>query len=330
MAEKEQGQPFRLSLSPAEVRATLAASGLAPLSRLGQNFLIDGNVAGKIMTALEPGTEDLVIEIGPGPGFLSAALALRAGRFLAVEIDPGMARVAAQRLAPFPSARVLKGDALKEDLAKLVATGMELPAAPEPAVATTPPARRLKVFSNLPYYITTPLLFKVLEEYRRLPPGGPAADRGIFMVQREVADRILATPGGKAYGVLTLAIQYYSLASLVAVVSRHSFWPAPDVDSALIRLDFRDVPAAPMASEDLLPVVRGAFGQRRKKISNSLAASPDLGLSREEAREALVAAGVDPDRRGETLSLEEFVRLAGEWKNIREERAARTGRGGSP
>lgn len=304
----------------------MAANGLAPLSRLGQNFLIDGNVAGKIIAALEPGPDDLVLEIGPGPGFLSAALAARAGRFLAVEIDPGMAQVAAQRLSPFPWARVVKADALKVDLLELVASGLELPSG---AASSSGSGPRLKVFSNLPYYITTPLLMKVLEEFRRLPAGSPAADRGVFMVQKEVADRILAEPGGKDYGVLTLAVQYYSQASPVCTVSRHSFWPAPDVDSVVIRLDFRDVPAAPLAPQDLFPVVRGAFGQRRKKVANSLAASPALMMSREDAYKALAAAGVDPDRRGETLSLDEFVRLASEWKRISEERASEAGRGGA-
>ena len=337
MTEREQEQLFHLS--PAEVKGALAASGLAPLSRLGQNFLIDGNVARKIVAALEPGPDDLVLEIGPGPGFLSVTLAAPAGRFLAVEIDPGMAKMAAQRLSPFPSAQVLKADALKADLTELVATGWQLSAAAASAASATAspaaaagvrPPPRLKVFSNLPYYITTPLLMKVLEESRRLPAGFPTPDRGIFMVQKEVAARILAKPGGKDYGILTLAVQYYSQASLVCTVSRNSFWPAPDVDSVVIRLDFRAIPAAPLAPEDLFPVVRGAFGQRRKKIANALAASPGLSLSRDDAYRALAAAGVDPDRRGETLSLDEFVRLATEWKRISEQRAIEAGRGGAP
>ena len=327
MTEEEQGQPFpgdRVRLSPAEVRDSLAASGLSPLSRLGQNFLVDGNVAEKIISALDPGIDDLIIEIGPGPGYISAVLAAKAGRFLAVEIDPGMAAMTEQRLAAWPSARVVKANALKVDLAALVASGAELPArvVDGPARETAGGPHRLKFFSNLPYYITTPLLMKILEENRNFPPGFAAAGRAIFMVQREVADRILASPGGKEYGVLTLAVQYYSKPTLVAMVSRRSFWPAPDVDSALVQLEFRDISAAPLSPEEFFPVVRGAFGQRRKKVANSLAAYPALEMSRDEARLALEAIGVDSDRRGETLSMEEFVRLAIEWRHLKAGRAA--------
>jgi 16S rRNA (adenine1518-N6/adenine1519-N6)-dimethyltransferase len=293
-----------------QIQAELAGAGLAPLARLGQCFLVAPHVVERIRGALEGRPDDLLIEIGPGPGTITRLLADDAGRVVAVEIDPGLAALAGKRTAGLTHVAVLLGDALDTPLADLVKAGLGL-VAPEPA-------RRVKVFSNLPYYITTPLLFKVMEEAAGLTATGlPPVDRAVLMVQREVGERFLARPGTKDYGILTVAVGYYSVATEVARVSRHSFWPSPEVDSVIVRLDFAAVPARPVAPADFFPVLRAAFGQRRKKLVNCLAAAPSLGLDRAAAEAAATAAGVDPGRRGETLDFEEFTHLAAAVRTVR-------------
>lgn len=273
--------------SPAVLKRLLAQAGLAPRHHLGQNFLIDPGVLAKIVAAADLTDQDLAVEIGPGLGVLTRALAERAGRVLALELDPGMVAVLKANLGESPNVSVVQGDALRIDLQTLLAERQ-------------PPAGgKVKVVANLPYYITTPILMRLLEEV-----GG--WERAVLMVQREVADRLLAAPGSKAFGVLSLAVQYYATGEVVTSVGRRSFWPAPDVESAVVRLWRRETPPVTAPREVLFAAIRAGFGQRRKTLGNALASR----WGRETALNALQTAGIDPQRRGETLSLAEYAVLA--------------------
>lgn len=262
----------------------LARFNLAPLTRLGQHFLVDPGVLDKIMAATDPGAGDTILEIGPGLGTVTRALAPRVARVIAVEVDRGLLRALEYTLRGLANVRVVGGDALKLDLADLLAG--EGPA---------------KVVSNLPYYITTPLIFRLLD-------AGPFP-RLVLMVQEEVARRLAAGPGTPAYGALTVNVAARYRVGVVARVSRQAFYPVPGVDSTVLVLHPRP-PREPAPSRRTLEaVVRAAFGQRRKTLTGALAGG-ELGLERAAVRRAVELAGIDGGRRGETLSLEEFENLA--------------------
>lgn len=277
--------------SPAFVRRLLRERGLRPNRRWGQNFLIDGNVLARVVEAAGLGPGDGVLEIGPGLGALTRELAARVRRVLAVEIDPGLYEALAQEtLADLTNVRVLHADFLELELASVVPA--ELGPGRHPVVA------------NIPYSITSPVVIRLLE-HRAL------FDRAVLMVQKEVADRLTAAPGTKDYGSLTLFVHLFAEARSVRFVSRRAFFPAPEVDSEIVRLDIRPEPRYPGIDPDrYLAVVHAAFQQRRKSLGNALT-GPALGWSKEEARARLAAAGIDPTRRGETLTPDEFSRLAG-------------------
>lgn len=276
--------------SPAEVAALLRQRGIRPNRRWGQNFLIDGNLLQKVVDAGELQPEDGVLEIGPGLGVLTRALAERAGKVLAVEIDPALyATLTEQTLADLSHVRVVHADFLKLDLER------EIPALLGPG--------RHPVVANIPYSVTSPVVVRLLEH-------AALFDRIVVMVQKEVADRLTAAPDSSDYGSLTLFVHLYAEARRVAFVPRRAFLPAPDVDSAIVRLDVLPQRRFPeMPAERYLAVVHAAFRQRRKNLGNALT-GPPLSWSREEARAALAAAGIDPMRRGETLTPDEFARLA--------------------
>jgi 16S rRNA (adenine1518-N6/adenine1519-N6)-dimethyltransferase len=282
--------PINLT-SPAAVAELLRRRNLHPRRRWGQNFLIDGNLLRKVADAAEIQPDQAVLEVGPGLGALTRALAERARQVLAIEIDPGLyAALTEETVADLPNVRVLRADALSLDLAQTV---------PE----VLGPGRHA-IVANIPYSITSPLIVRFLE-HRAL------FDRVVLMVQREVADRLTAPPNTSDYGSLTLFTHLYADARRVAIVPRRAFLPAPEVDSAIVRLDLLTGPR--YCSEDperYLAVVHAAFRQRRKSLANSLT-GPPLGWTREEARAALAAVGIDPIRRGESLTPEEFARLAG-------------------
>lgn len=287
MPEKTPAGPIPAVPSAAAIKRLLRESGLAPRHRLGQNFLVDPLVLAAILRAADLSRADVAIEIGPGLGVLTQGLAQQAGRVLALELDPGFLAILRQRLADAANVELVQGDALRADLAALV-NGSQPPA-----------PGRVKVVANLPYYITTPLLMRLLEEV-----GG--WERAVLMVQREVADRLLAAPGGKSYGMLSLAVGYYARGEMVAPVGRNSFWPAPDVDSAVVRLWRREAPPVDAPQDILFAAIKAAFAQRRKTLSNTLGAR----WPREQVLAALAEVDIDPQRRGETLSLEEFGTLA--------------------
>ena len=269
---------------PGVTRHILKAFDLHASKRLGQNFLIHGGTVEAIVETADICPGDRVLEIGPGIGTLTQGLAEAGASVTAVELDKKLPAVLAETLSGYDRVRIVGGDILKTDI---------------PALMGEEP---FKVVANLPYYITTPILLTLLE--RRLP-----ITRIVTMVQREVAERMIALPGGRDYGALSVAVQYYTEPRLAIEVSPRCFLPPPAVESAVMDCVVRKTP--PVAVEDekhFFRVVRAAFGQRRKTIGNAL---KSLGLPRDILQGALSKAGIDPLRRGETLSLSEFAALAG-------------------
>ena len=250
--------------------------------KLGQNFLIDEQVVRQIVAAAELSEADTVLEVGPGIGTLTQGLAESKAQVVAVELDTRLLPVLATTLEGYDNVRVVHGDILKVDI-------MEEVGAPS-----------FKVCANLPYYITTPIIFALLE--KRLP-----MERLVAMVQKEVAERMAAQPGGKEYGALSVAIQYYTVPEIAFIVPPTSFIPAPAVDSAVIVCKRREKPPVEVCDEALFfRVVKAAFSLRRKMLSNSL---KNMGIKSEQVAKWLELAGVDGKRRAETLSLEDFAKL---------------------
>jgi 16S rRNA (adenine1518-N6/adenine1519-N6)-dimethyltransferase len=272
------------------VRDLLRRYDVRPSRRRGQNFLIDRNALERVLAAAELAPEDGVLEIGPGLGALTRALAERARKVLAVEVDPRLvAALQTETLADLPQVTLIQDDFLALDLADLL--GRELGEG------------RHDVVANIPYSITGPVIARLLEQTVRLK-------RIVLMVQKEVGRRLAARPGTPEYGALSLLAQFYAEVETVGIVSPRCFFPAPEVDSAIIRLRIRTSPRFPgIDPERFFGVVHAAFQQRRKRLLNSLTGSIDLGWSRERAAAALAAAGIDPGRRGEGLSAEEFAAL---------------------
>lgn len=261
----------------------LKAFGLHMSKKLGQNFLIDAGIVQGIVDAAQIHLGDHVLEIGPGIGTLTQGLAEAGADVTAVELDKKLPAVLAETLKAYDRVRIVPGDILKVDI---------------PALMGQEP---FKVVANLPYYITTPILMTLLE--RRLP-----ITMMVTMVQKEVAERMTARPGSRSYGALSVAVQYYTEPEIVLNVPPRSFIPAPEVDSVVIACRVRSVPAVKVSEEKLFfRVVRAAFGQRRKTLANALRGG---GFPKEQVRAAMERAQMDPQRRGETLSLEEFGRLA--------------------
>ncbi|MGN1383371.1 MAG: 16S rRNA (adenine(1518)-N(6)/adenine(1519)-N(6))-dimethyltransferase RsmA [Eubacterium sp.] len=254
----------------------------------GQNFLIDPDVIDGIAEGAALGQDDFVLEIGPGIGVLTSEICRRAGKAASIEIDPHMVEVLHDTLAEFSNVHVIQQDVLKADLNQIIADERGS-------------CGRVKVLGNLPYYITTPIIMKLLTEH--VP-----AECIVIMMQKEVADRIRANPGSRTYGALSVTVQYYCEVSEVMEVPRQCFMPQPKVDSAVLRLDVRSKPAVDVKDEAMFfRCVKAGFSQRRKTLLNSLMT---MGESRDRIRGALERAEIDPRRRAETLSLEEFGRLS--------------------
>jgi len=274
--------------SSQQVKRLLAERGLRPKRRLGQNFLTDRNTLEKIIQASGAGPGVDVIEIGPGLGVVTLDLARTGARVVCVEADRDLEPALRESLADYPEVEIVIGDFLRLDL---------------PAFLSERSERPWTVVANLPYYITTPIIASLIE-------AGSAVSRAVLMVQSEVADRLRAAPGTDSYGSLSVFVQYHCVVESVARVSRNVFYPAPEVDSEVVSLTMREKPAVIVDDHALFGgIVRAAFGKRRKTLLNALSAS-ELGWDKTRALRVLVAAGIDPERRGETLSLEEFARLA--------------------
>ncbi|MCL1982047.1 MAG: 16S rRNA (adenine(1518)-N(6)/adenine(1519)-N(6))-dimethyltransferase RsmA [Clostridiales bacterium] len=285
--------------SPAVIMALKEKHKFRISKSLGQNFLVDQNIINKIIESAEIGEGDLVLEIGAGMGVLTAAAAEKAARVVAVEIDKNLLPVLKDALDGYGNIDIVNGDVLKMDLSELVGRSREGTAAAGAAAAGS---GKTVVIGNLPYYITTPAIMKVLEEKM-------AVERIVVMVQKEVADRIGAKPGTKAYGAITAAINYYCTISVEKDVPRDVFFPRPNVDSAILRLDVRKEPPVSLVDEKaFFACIKAGFGKRRKTLQNALAGL--YGLGKQEVGEALQSAAIDPSRRAETLSIEEFAALA--------------------
>lgn len=275
--------------NPANTAAVLQKYQFRFQKKFGQNFLIDANILEKIIGAAQIGTDDFVLEIGPGIGTMTQYLCERAREVAAVEIDARLIPVLEDTLQEYGNVRVIHADILKLDLSALVQERNG--------------GRPIAVVANLPYYITTPIVMRLLEG------GAPIASITV-MVQKEVAERMQAGPGGKEYGALSLAVQYYAKPEIAAYVPPTCFMPKPGVGSAVIRLQKRDRPGARAADEKLMfAVIRAAFGQRRKTLANSLG-NAGLGISKEKARELICGLGLSETVRGEALTLEQFAALS--------------------
>ena len=278
--------------SPSTMAKIREKHGFRHSKSLGQNFLSDIHIIEDIVDGSDIEPEDLVIEIGPGMGVLTAAAAERAGKVIAVEIDKKLIPILKETLAEYDNVEVINADIMKTDLTEIVEAN-------RPA-----DGGKVRVIGNLPYYITTPIIMKLLEE--NVP-----ADSITIMMQKEVADRIKAGPGGKDYGALTVAVNFYCTITHVADAPKEVFVPRPKVDSAVIRLDLRkECPVDLIDHKIFFETVKGGFGQRRKTLLNSLTGV--RGLPKPEIADALDAAGIDPKRRAETLSLDEFAAVANE------------------
>ena len=261
---------------------------------LGQNFLIDDNVIDKIIARSRLSETDKIIEVGPGIGTLTREMGKTAQNVVAIEIDKTLIPILKETLADLDNVEVVNEDILKVDIQGLI--NEKLDGGP------------VKLIANLPYYITTPIVMKFLEE------DIPVTDI-VVMVQKEVADRMNAKPSTKDYGALSVAVQYYCDTEIVAKAPRHMFVPQPNVDSIVIGLHVRSERKYKVDNEDIFfKTVKASFGQRRKTLLNSLGG---LGfLTKDQIKEALQAANIDAKRRGETLSIDEFANLSNEINKI--------------
>lgn len=251
---------------------------------LGQNFLIDDTVLEDIIEASEINSSDFVIEIGPGVGTLTKLLLKKARKVCAIELDTDLIPILNEELREFENFQIIHNDALKVDFSEII--GDE---------------KNVKVVANLPYYVTTPIISKLITEKNNI-------SSITIMIQKEVAERIAANPNTKEYGAITVLVQYYCTVDKIRKVSPNSFIPKPKVDSMVIKLNKMDKPKCMVKNQDLFfKVVRESFNMRRKTLSNSL---KNLGLAKENLILAFENAGIDPKRRGETLSIEEFGKLS--------------------
>src|SRR3954453_21570658 len=280
--------------TPVRTKEIMQKYGFSFKKSLGQNFLIDTNILRNIVDHAELTNESAAIEVGPGIGALTEQLAKRCKKVVSFEIDQRLLPILEDTLAPYPNTKIIHQDVLKANVQEVIEQEL---------VGITD----IMVVANLPYYVTTPIIMKLLEE--QLPIRGI-----VCMLQKEVADRIAAKPGTKEYGSLSIAVQYYTEAETVKIVPKTVFVPQPNVDSAVIRLTKREKPAVMVKDEDFFfQVTKASFAQRRKTLLNNLTSQlPDGKQKKEEILAALSASGIDPVRRGETLSLEEFGRLADE------------------
>ena len=275
---------------PAAAISILQQYGIRTQKKYGQNFLIDAHIPEKIVEAAGVTGSDCVLEIGPGIGSLTQYLAEAAGQVVAVEIDKTLIPVLADTLSEYNNVTVINEDVLKVDIADIVANHNA--------------GKPIKVVANLPYYITTPIIMKLFES-------GAPIESITVMVQKEVADRMVMGPGNKDYGSLSLAVGFYAKAEPVMDVPPSSFIPQPGVGSAVVRLTRYSEPAVKVSDEKyMFEIIRTAFNQRRKTLSNALSNNPALKVSRDQVQEALESMGLNGMARGETLSLEQFALLS--------------------
>ena len=257
--------------------------------KFGQNFLIDIHVLDKIITAANITKEDTILEIGPGIGSMTQYLCEKAGKVISVEIDKMLIPILQENLINYDNFILINDDFLKLDIKQLLKEHN---------------CNKVKVVANLPYYITTPIIMSLFEN--NIP-----IESITVMVQKEVAQRMQASPGSKDYGALSLAIQYYSTTEIIANVPPNCFMPRPNVGSAVIKLTLRDNEPYPLEDKNLMfKLVRAAFNQRRKTLVNSIKNAANLDTTKEAISSALEEMNLSPSVRGEALSLEEFCILS--------------------
>ena len=277
--------------APSTIREIKDKYGFRLSKSLGQNFLTDKNIIDEIIESAQIGPEDLVMEIGPGMGVITMEAAEKAKKVIAVEIDKNLIPILKETLKDYDNVEIINKDILKTDVNGLIDGCKEKFAG-------------VKILGNLPYYITTPIIMKLLED-------GVKADSITIMMQKEVADRIKALPGTKAYGALSVAVQYYCTAEAVVNVPKEVFMPQPKVDSTVLRLCIRKEKPVILEDRDMFfRCVKAGFGQRRKTLLNSLMGIDNI--TKDIVRDALEKAEIDPSRRAETLNLEEFAKLSNE------------------
>lgn len=266
---------------------------IKPLKSLGQNFLIDEEVIAEIINGCGADKDSLVVEIGPGEGALTEHLAEIAGHVIAIDLDERMIKLLKVKLFGYDNVELIHGDILEVDLNSLIEERLE-------KFNLT----NVRFVGNLPYYITTPIIMKLLEMRTK-------ADSITVMMQKEVGERILAKPGNKQSGVITYSVQYYAEVSKVIDAGRECFYPSPKVDSVVLRLDLRKDPAVAISDEDFFfKTIKAGFMMRRKTLLNSLTSLD--GYSKVVIEEALNNANIEANRRAESLSMEEFARLSEE------------------
>ena len=274
----------------ARTKEVLSKYNMSAKKKFGQNFLIDSGVLVGIVEASGVTKEDCVLEIGPGIGSLTQYLAEAAKRVVSVEIDKTLIPVLNDTLSEYDNVTIINEDILKVDIESIVKEYNE--------------GRAIKVVANLPYYITTPIIMKLFES-------GAPIDSITVMVQKEVADRMVMGPGNKDYGSLSLAVGYYAKATAVMNVPPGSFIPQPNVGSAVVHLKRYEKPAVEVGNEKyMFEIIRTAFNQRRKTLSNSLSNNPSLKVTRQQVQDALTEINIDEKARGEILSLTQFARLS--------------------
>ncbi|CAM2908850.1 MULTISPECIES: 16S rRNA (adenine(1518)-N(6)/adenine(1519)-N(6))-dimethyltransferase RsmA [Staphylococcus] len=284
--------------TPSRTRALLNQYGFNFKKSLGQNFLIDVNIIHRIIDASGIDVTTGVIEIGPGMGSLTEQLAKKAKHVLAFEIDQRLIPVLKDTLSPYPNVTVINEDILKANVSEAMQTHLS-------------ECEKIMVVANLPYYITTPILLRLLEQDLNI-------DGYVVMMQKEVGERLNAQVGSKAYGSLSIVTQYYTKTSKVLTVPKTVFMPPPNVDSIVVKLMKRQSPLVEVKNEQaFFKMAKGAFSQRRKTIFNNYQNLFDDGKAqRNEILQWLEKAGIDPKRRGETLSIQEYARLYEELENF--------------
>lgn len=295
-AEKEKAERLEYGsherISP---YAVMASYGISAKKSLGQNFLSDLTVVGKIVDAAGVGKDDLVIEIGPGLGVMTAVLAEKAGYVAAVEIDRDLTPVLDHICAIHDNIEIIYGDIMRVNSGEII----------DRLRRDHPELTRVRVVANLPYYITTPIIMMFLEQYT------DHLDSLTFMVQKEVARRLVSVPGSGEYGAITVSVNYYSDASICFEVPSSCFVPRPGVDSAVVNMSVYKVrPVEPKDRGNMFRLVKAAFSQRRKMLLNSVANASIPGITKERVAEALDAMGLDRQIRGEKLGVAEYAAMS--------------------
>lgn len=274
--------------SPKMVREILEKHNFKLSKSLGQNFLVDGNIVRSIIEKGGITEKDFILEIGPGIGTLTEELSIKAKYVVGIELDEALLPILKETLRERKNVEIIHGDILKIDLEELFHKEFK--------------GESIKIVANLPYYITTPIIGRLLEEELNI--------QGIIvMIQKEVARRIIAKPNSKDYGALSIFVQYYTDPEIILNVPRSVFLPKPKVDSSVIRLNLKNQKMEVENKEIFFKVVRSAFNQRRKTIQNSLS-SKELNISKEKIKEILTLCNIDPQKRAENLTAEDFAKIS--------------------